>query len=227
MRQLLPHLRQAFDVTRRLRSTGYVAGALEHTLDWLADGVALLRADGHVLHANSALGEFARRRDGLRLVKGAIEIADPEARLRLARAIAGAGGTADANSGAETLADFPASRPSRSPPYIVSVRPLVDRHDKLGAKSGATVIVFVRDPLKPNANAAHLMREIYGFTEAEANLAQAIRIGMPLADYAEARHVSLNTIYTHLRRIKEKADCTRMADLIRKLNDLQVPLRLE
>jgi DNA-binding CsgD family transcriptional regulator len=39
--------------------------------------------------------------------------------------------------------------------------------------------------------------------------------------------LSLNTVYTHLRRIKEKTICHRMPELIRKLNDLHIPLRLD
>ena len=45
------------------------------------------------------------------------------------------------------------------------------------------------------------------------------------ADGISARALSLNTAYTHLRRIKEKTGCKHMAELIRWLNDLHVPLR--
>ena len=37
---------------------------------------------------------------------------------------------------------------------------------------------------------------------------------------------SLNTAYTHLRHLREKTGCSRMPELIRKLNEVQVPLRL-
>jgi DNA-binding CsgD family transcriptional regulator len=64
-------------------------------------------------------------------------------------------------------------------------------------------------------------------TDAEASLAQALQTGVPLGDYAQARAVSLNTVYTHLRGIKEKTGCHSMGELIRKLNDLQIPLRID
>ena len=60
-----------------------------------------------------------------------------------------------------------------------------------------------------------------------AGLARAIQAGVPLDKYARERTVSLNTVYTHLRRIKEKTACKRMSELVRTLNDLRMPLRLE
>jgi DNA-binding CsgD family transcriptional regulator len=35
----------------------------------------------------------------------------------------------------------------------------------------------------------------------------------------------VNTVYTHVRRIREKTRCKRQAELIRTLNDLLLPLR--
>ena len=69
------------------------------------------------------------------------------------------------------------------PAYIVSLRPLVgartsqQRHD-------AVAIVFVRDPLGRNAAAVQMLRELFGLTDAEANLAQALQAGIPLDEYA-------------------------------------------
>ncbi len=71
------------------------------------------------------------------------------------------------------------------------------------------------------------MRDVFGLTESEAHLAQALQSGVPIGNYARDRALSLNTVYTHLRRLKEKTGCHRMPELIRKLNDLQVPLRVD
>jgi DNA-binding CsgD family transcriptional regulator len=39
--------------------------------------------------------------------------------------------------------------------------------------------------------------------------------------------VSINTVYTHLRRIKDKTGANRLPNLIRRLNDLHLPLRFD
>ena len=50
-------------------------------------------------------------------------------------------------------------------------------------------------------------------------MAAALCAGVSPDDYARERRLSRNTVYTHLRRIKEKTGCTRLPELIRKLND--------
>ena len=69
------------------------------------------------------------------------------------------------------------------------------------------------------------MRDIFGFTEAEADLAFAMRAGASPTAYAREKAVSPNTAYTHLRRIKEKTGTRRMADLIHRLNEAHIGLR--
>ncbi|HDO52946.1 MAG TPA: helix-turn-helix transcriptional regulator [Rhizobiales bacterium] len=70
-----------------------------------------------------------------------------------------------------------------------------------------------------------MLREMFGLTRAEASLARAMQGGVSPAGYAHAHKLSLNTVYTHLRRIREKTRCKRQAELIRKLNDIVIPLR--
>jgi len=196
--------------------------SLERALDWLADGVAVVRADGMVVYANATLQAIARRNDGIRLRKGSIEFAAAEARARFAAAAAA---IARLRSGdPQTSTDFVAARSSGEAPYVVSVRPLFES-ESAGAQRKA--VVFIHDLRGHSAAAAATLRDIFGFTEAEASLAQALQASVPLGEYANSRELSLNTVYTHLRRIKEKTGCRRMAELIRKFNDLQVPLRLE
>ena len=224
MRLLLPHVRQAFDMTRRLRGTKAVDNSFRAALDWLSDGVALLQADGRLLHANKTLQAIARRDDGIRIRRGSIEVSDPTGRAQFASAIDAVEKTR--NGVAEGDCDIAVPRQAGAPPYIVSVRPLA-RTASEQHRSKAGIIVFVHDPLQRNVAAARMLRDLFGLTEAEADLARALQAGMPPDAYARARAVSLNTVYTHLRRIKEKTGCRRMPGLIRKLNDLGVLPRPE
>jgi DNA-binding CsgD family transcriptional regulator len=226
MRRLLPHISQAFDVARRLKGATAASHALESALDWLADGVALLGADGAVLFANEGFHAIARRDDGLRLRKGGIEFAVSEARERLQSALAAAARLAGGDVRSTVTPDFTVPRRSGGEPYLVSVRPLLDRsHSRQSAK--AVAIVFVRDPLARGAAAIGTLRDLFGLTEAEAALAQALQSGATVNDYARTRRLSLNTVYTHLRRLREKTGSNRLPELIHKLNELRLPLRAE
>ena len=223
MRRLVPHVRQAFDVTRRLAQAADARGTLERTLDWLADCVALLQADGKVIYANESFHGIVRRKEGIRLSQGMIEFADAGARDKLNAALAAIlrlrAGAAD-----NAAADFAAMRPGGTESYFVSVRPLIDGCGP-SRPSQAVAIVLVRDPLGHDAATSGALRDLFGFTRAEAALARALQSGVTLKNYARKQAVSLNTVYTHLRRLREKTGCTRMAELIHKLNELRLPLR--
>jgi DNA-binding CsgD family transcriptional regulator len=224
MELLLPHVRQAFDVARRLKGASDFNHSLERALDWLADGVALVRHDGSVSYANETLQAIARRHNGIRLGKDTLEFAATDAREKFNAAIAS---IARMKSGARAdpaATDFIVARATGDPPYVVSVRPLAETAERSAGRK-AIAAVFVRDPLARNPAAVATLREIFGLTEAEAGLAQALQTGASLAAYAAARGLSLNTVYTHLRRLREKTGCSRMPELIRKLNDIRVPLR--
>ena len=219
MKRLVPHVRQAFDVARRLKGTGDARHSLERALDWLADGVALVRTDGKIVYSNAAFQAIARRGDGIGVRRGFFDIAAPESRAQLEGAIGDASRLRDGDPVTSRAADFPVPRSSGAPPYLVVVRPLLDRGVRSDDRTAA--MVFVHDPLAHSSAAMRLFRDVFGFTELEANLAQALQGGVPLGDYARTRAVSVNTVYTHLRRIKEKTGSKRMAELIHKLNELR------
>src|SRR5215468_5331135 len=123
--------------------------SLERALDWLADGVAVVRADGMVVYANATLQAIARRNDGIRLRKGSIEFAAAEARARFAAAAAA---IARLRSGdPQTSTDFVAARSSGEAPYVVSVRPLFVS-ESAGAQRKA--VVFIHDLRGHSAAAA-------------------------------------------------------------------------
>lgn len=225
MESLVPHAQQGFEVARRLKGAGEARHSLERALDWLTDGVALVRADCGVVHANEAFQAILRRHDGIRVRRGVFDIVTAEARARFEKAIADIGRLRAGAAVASVFADFPIPRAGGAPPYLLSVRPLA-RTERV-AQTTAVAIVFIRDPSSRNAAALRMLREVFGLTEAEASLAQALQNGVPLGRYAREHAVTLNTIYTHLRRIKEKTGCRHMAELIRRFNDLQAPLRLD
>jgi DNA-binding CsgD family transcriptional regulator len=110
------------------------------------------------------------------------------------------------------------------PPYLVSVRPLARPSRESQSAARAAAILFIRDPLKRGSAAGQMLREIFGLTEAETGVALALQSGIPLEQYARTNKVSLNTVYTHLRRVREKTGCHSVADLVRKLDEFRIPL---
>jgi DNA-binding CsgD family transcriptional regulator len=219
-------VQQAHDAARRPKNAGETRHSLERTLDWLADGVALVRADGTAAFANESFQAIGRRDDGLRVKNGAIEFADAAARAKFNAAVTSAARRRIGKPDNTIAADFTAVRSAGGRPYLVSVRPLVEGVGPRRHPPQAVAIVLVRDLHARGAAATAALREIFKLTEAEAALAQGLQSGITLGDYARRRALTLNTVYTHLRRLREKTGSTRMAELIYKLNDLQLPLRV-
>lgn len=223
MRRLVPHYQRALDMAARLKNAGDSYGLLENTLDWLTDGVALLGADGDIVYGNDMLRTLAQCGDGFQVVDRTIEFSEPDARRRFSAALAAVLQTGDPSYDARPT-DFPVPRAGGMPAYIVSVRPIVwgQRRTALHAE----IMVMIRDPLWRNSAAGRMLQELFGLTNAEAHLAQALCNGATTGAYAAGRHVSLNTVYSHLKRIREKTGCKSVPELIRKFGELNVPLRL-
>ena len=223
MGRLVPHFQRAHDVAIRLGTVGDRRGMLENTLEWLADGVALLRADGDIVYANDALCAFAQRGDGFRITSRTIEFSAPEARRTFEAALGAIERVGDMSHDAGAT-DFPAPRSGGMPAYVVSLRPLVLSKDR-SAHAKADVMLLMRDPLWRSAATSRMLQKLFNLTNAEAHLAQALCNGATTTAYASERRVSLNTVYSHLKRIREKTGCRSVPELIRKYGECNVPLR--
>ena len=108
MGRLLPHVRQAFDVTHRLRLGAAAKRSLENALDWLADGVVVVGGDGKVLHVNGAAEAIAGRGDGISIGRGGMTFAAPAAQVAWRMALASV--TALRGGGLSPAIDFVADR---------------------------------------------------------------------------------------------------------------------
>jgi DNA-binding CsgD family transcriptional regulator len=224
MERLTPHFRRAHDVATRLGVVGDRRGVLENALEWLADGVALLRADGNIVYANDTMHVLATRGDGFRIHDRTIEFASPFVRSRFETALGAMRQIGDPASDA-CPTDFPVPRSGGMPAYIVSMRPLVRGRNRATQHTQADVMLLIRDPLWRSSATNQILQELFSLTNAEAHLTQALCTGLTTGAYAAERGVSLNTVYSHLKRIREKTGCKSIPELIRKYGECNIPLR--
>src|SRR5258708_33126531 len=105
-------------MSARPKSESRASLSLEHALDWLADGVALIRVDGSIAYANDAFQAIARAGDGIRTRKGLIEFAAAGVQSRFSAALAAMQRlrSGDAQNAAT---DFPVRRQSDHPPDVI------------------------------------------------------------------------------------------------------------
>jgi DNA-binding CsgD family transcriptional regulator/PAS domain-containing protein len=214
--RLLPHLRLAHDVAARLRHADGRNLELASALDLLGQGVLFIDAAGAVRHINDAAQRILSRSDGLAIHHGQLQFREASAQADFALAL----------RACSPLQEGPPSgwppdiavRRETAPAYVLSVRPLACGFAR---GTAASAIVFIHDPSLHATSQAETLSQAYKLTPAEAELAEAIQAGTAPSDYARGRSISLNTVYTHLRRLKDKTGSKRITELARKLNELR------
>ena len=195
---------------------------LGNALDLLTDGIALLGRDGRIVYLNETLRMLAGRGGDFRIDRNTIEFSTADLRGRLANAV----DCVRAPAASHLRTDFAVPRESGLPPYTVSVRPL-PRAGTGGSHPDAIAMLLIHDPLQRNSATTGMLRDLYGLTNAEANLVEALSGGMTAVAYARSRRVSVTTVYTHLRRTREKTGWKSVAELTRRFHELNVTLRAD
>ncbi len=218
MRALMPHVRHAVDVTRRLAVMQGLVSSLADALDRQSEGIAALDGAGNVLHLNTALTRMAAAGNGLRLRRNQVTFDDAPSHRMYLRALAAVAKTRDGGSPSGSL-DFPAKRAGGELPYLVAVRATALETE------AARALLIVKDPTSRPAPQVDALRQFYGLTRAETDVALALCKGLSPDAYARERGVSVNTVYTHVRRLKQKCGQARMVALVETLNAMVGPGR--
>jgi DNA-binding CsgD family transcriptional regulator/PAS domain-containing protein len=223
MQRLYPHFQRSYDMRAKLKVENSRDDVLENALDLLADGVALLRADGRLVYANEGLRKLASHGIDFSIGRGVLEFSSQDVRGRFDAALSAAQHFGDPCRD-PGLSDFGVPRDGL-PPYTVSVRPLLRGKSSQRSDHVATMMVLVHDPLDRNLAAGQMLQELFGLTRAEAHLVCALGTGTTPGAYANKRQVSIATVYTHLRRTREKTGWRSVAELTRRFNELNMTLR--
>ncbi len=217
-RLLLPHLKRACEVQRRLayQSLGK-RGALE-ALNSLPGGVLVLDATGRICYVNRAAESLLIVQQGLRLDSGGqVRVVQPRQDDRFQRLIrlAGTGDPNLENGGRLTI------NQSSGRPLTLLVVPLIGEA-VVWCKTERGVLVFIQDTDCKPVLLAEAVRESFGLTPAQARLAVALASGKSLTDSAEHLGVAVTTARSHLSEIFARTGAKRQADLVRML--LSTPL---
>ncbi len=216
MRCLLPHFRQAVDLSMRWRQMDGERTSLEKALDQLREGVIVVDDAGAAVHVNAMAQKMVRDGDGVTLSQGQVGIAQPAAMQSYEVALRNALAASGEQKGGGC--DITVSRLSGKAPYILAVRPYRDATSRAGA------FVFIRDPAAEALRNDELLRRVFGLTGAECELAGALVKGQSLRGYADRKGLSINTVYTHYRRLKDKTRSAHQAALISTLKDIKSPV---
>jgi DNA-binding CsgD family transcriptional regulator/PAS domain-containing protein len=212
LESLLPHLRRALQIERRVAAAEQAGSTARGALDCLTDGCLLLDMGGRVIFANRAAEAILSSGDGLGVRNRFLEPAwrgDAERLNTQIQQVLETVGGAGLNAGGAVAV----GRPSGKPAYSLLICPVGKALFPLSGSASAAAI-FISDPA---AAAQPSLLRMYGLTPAEGRIAASLVEGNGLKQAAEALGISLNTAKTHLQRIFGKTGTHRQGELLRVL----------
>lgn len=215
MQLLMPHMQRAAQISRLIAGPRFDKHILLETLDRLAVGVLLLDNRKHLIHANRMARKYCSG-DGLCISASGRLVAQAAAD----RALLDLALDRMANSNAKATPDAGATlaiRRQDKPPLSLLLSCLPG-YTTLFEAFKATILIFVKAPEDRPMKIADRLAHRYGFTPAEARLLDALAAGTTLAEYAEARRLSVNTAKVQLRALLAKTDTRRQTELMLWLN---------
>jgi len=206
-----PHLLRTFWLSVKLGETDGLGAGLLGFLDGSSHGVLLLDGLGEVLHANPTAERLLAARDGLFSRRRGLYAEPGERNGQLQRLI----GQAIARDGAIREGGtvlIPRAPPAA--PLTVTVTPLrADRSALMQTHPAA--LVTVTDPETPIAVPERQLREMFGLSAGQAQVALKIAEGCDLKEAAEALGVSFFTARAQLAHVFEKTGAHRQTELVR------------
>lgn len=214
---LVPHLKRALFLHRRMVDLR-LQNALERwSLDQVLFGVIFLQCDGRVISANKFATDLCST-GVLSLSSGILRLHDPkedrlfQSLIRSARR--------------PRLGDYPGgmmkvSRAS-SVPLVVSILPV--QHPAVSL--GSAIAVFISDPASRPPATSKVLQDIYSLTPAEVKLAVLMAEGLGASQAAEQLELSRETVKTQLASIFSKTGVNRQAQLVKLMACFTAPTAL-
>jgi len=214
---LAPHLLAVWHLRQRLEQALLVSSGTGGLLNRLTCGVILVDARLSPVFVNAEADAVLAAGDAL--VKSGAGLAarrPPETRA-LHRAIAAAlavhAATATLDSTRTGAQRLLLSREGKRP-LVVQVVPVAGDQVQLTGASRALAGLFIIAPERPPSIDVGLLAEAFGLAPREAALAGRLAAGEDLAESAGALGIAIGTARWYLKRILEKTETRRQAELV-------------
>lgn len=209
--RLMPHLQSAFALHRRLHRLEVLSHASVQAIECLPMGLALIGDDGQVIHANAEAHSLINKVKVLRLdADGGLSAVAAKDDLPLQKAIREAISTGAGHAGGAG-ASLRLTGLDHQQLHLL-IAPLPRKASPFGALTSA--VVFISDPANLAEVNVLVLKDLYGFTPAEARMTVAMTQGLTPQEYAVRQGLSLNTVRTQFRSAATKVGVGRQADFV-------------
>jgi DNA-binding CsgD family transcriptional regulator len=213
---LVPHLRQAIQLSARIDETRQRTTELESALDRLRCALVLCDSEARVLWANGAAERtFA---SGNRLCVSNARLMTASARETLAlRRMIGQVSQADDNTSVSERYMALGQGGAKAPVQIMmhALSPNHPAASELG--QARRVLLILSSPDEPPSLPADLIGRVFALSPAESRLAAALCSGLTINEYASANGVTIGTARFQMKQVLAKTQASRQADLVRRI----------
>ena len=212
---LLPHLRRALAIRRRLGVLDTSRGSILDAIDRLALGVILVDEHAHPIFVNRYAARVLEESDGLSIDGRSLIAAMPAAAAHLDCALGSAIAVANATALATENTEFLIPRSAGRRALHAAVSPVSARHSYDGLATQPAAVLFLVDPETNVTPPSDRLRELYSLTVTEARVAGALAAGRSAAEISETFDVSLETVRSQIKRVFDKANVRSQSAFIR------------
>lgn len=200
---LVPHLRRVISTQLKLQAYKTATATWEAALKAMPHAAMIVSPSGAVTLANAQARTILQRHDGLALAEDRLQLATSHEAELYARYLHDALARRGGHGGALLV-----SRTSARKPYSLVVQPFDS-----GERTHALVLIGDPDDERPGRGA--MLRQLYGLTGAEAEVALLVASGLPIEEVADRRGVTVATAKTLLQRAYQKTDVSKATELAR------------
>ena len=206
LQRLAPHLRRSVRTYLRLaeiRTTGFAMG---EALDRMQRGAIGLDVSGRVIFANQAARLLLKSDDTLRVVGDLLVAVRADWTATLRRMV-------EAAICGRATGPMLLPRVNGRSALLLEILPVARLVASRGLNSRPAALLVLTDPDSGHQPGVASLRRIYGLTAKEAEVAIHAATGEELAAIAAVLGVARSTVQSHLKRIYDKTDTHRQAEL--------------
>ncbi|ROS01157.1 DNA-binding CsgD family transcriptional regulator [Sinobacterium caligoides] len=217
---LLPHLQRALMFHKEYVKVEAERALYEASMGQLGLGTIILDENGRLIKSNSIANNILNERDGLVIEDDKLLFSNRENDTVLQQAIERCRALLAFRDN-QLVEALRVQRPSGHADLgilIKSVNSAVTGTDNNFIQGCPSIAIFISDPEQQSATGADILRQLYGLTNAEANLALLILEGMSVEEAAGHQGVSKNTVKTHLKSLYAKTGVSKQTRLVRLLS---------
>lgn len=212
--ELMPHLRQAVQLTGTLLDTHRQVGYLQETLDGFQLGLLICNTDGSSCWMNAAAEHLLAHR-GVLWLNGERQLTTRSVKetMKVREMIVSAARGGPSDPHVLVLRDNGLD--------ALQVRCHGLRHETSVAgrefDPHERVLVVLRNPNSDNSLPPDMLRKLFGLSPAESRLAAALCVGSTLNEYAAQAGVAIGTARYQLKQVMAKTQVSKQSQLVQRL----------